>query len=146
MSVATGKSLTVTRVVPAEPARVFEAWTQPEIAIRWSCPYPGGAQEYTADLRVGGSYRLRMEVEGERYTAFGTYREIDPPNRVVYTWDWEEEAHACGETLVEVDFRAVPEGTEVRVTHSGFATEEDRQGHDEGWNACVDNLVTLLRG
>lgn len=144
MSVETVGAVRVTRVIGADRQAVWEAWTRPEHMKRWSCPEPGGVKEVTSDLRVGGSFTIRMVVGGVPHSAFGTYREIDEPRRLVYTWDWEEEDNAMGETLVTVEFKEVEGGTEVVVLHQGFPAEEARQGHEEGWNACIDNFAGLF--
>jgi uncharacterized protein YndB with AHSA1/START domain len=96
------------------------------------------------DLQVGGSYRIRMEIEGGPYTAYGTYKEIDPPRRLVYTWDWTEESHQVGETTVTVEFVEVDGGTEVRLTHDGFPAPEAKEAHEQGWGGCLDRFEALL--
>ena len=97
------------------------------------------------DARPGGSYRLAMRDPdgGETHTLVGEYREVTPPERLVYTWTWESNVGAMSgseNTLVEVDFREDGDSTEVVVTHSGFATPELRDMHAQGWNGCLDNL------
>lgn len=134
----------LTRTIRAGRQDVWDAWTRPEHMKKWSCPAPGGAKEVTSDLRVGGSFAIRMVVDGKAHNAFGTYREIDEPSRLVYTWDWEEEEGAMGETLVTVEFNEVDGGTEVVLRHEGFPVEEARKGHEEGWNACLDNFEGLF--
>lgn len=144
MTVETEKSLTITRTVAASPEAVFEAWTRPERMKKWKCPDPNADVRVVVDLRVGGAYEVTMGIEGGPFTAHGTYREIDPPRRLVYTWDWREDAHRMGvETLVTVEFEAVEGGTEIRLTHEGFPTDEARTGHLEGWTACAERLATL---
>ena len=144
MSVETVGAVEVRRVVKADPQRVWDAWTQPEQMKKWSCPAPGGAESVSCDLKVGGAFEIHMEVEEGSHTAFGVYREIDPPNRIVYTWDWREEENAMGETLVTVEFRAVDGGTEVTVLHEGFPAAEARDGHEEGWGACMSHFAALF--
>ena len=145
MTVQTIPALTMTRTIAADRARVFEAWTSKAHMERWCCPDPTAAVRVDLDVRPGGHFTMYMDVEGGPYTAFGTYKEVDPPNRLVYTWDWKEEAHAMGvETLVTVEFTEVEGGTEVRLTHEGFPVEEARTGHSEGWNACLERLVSLF--
>ncbi|HSM35097.1 MAG TPA: SRPBCC domain-containing protein [Longimicrobiales bacterium] len=142
---AEGHSLRVTRVVPASPARVFAAWTEAPHLRRWSCPEGVEVSDAEVDLRVGGAYRILMRgPEGERYTAFGTYREIQPPRRLVYTWDWEEKEHAVGETVVTVEFVDRGAATEVIVTHEGFGADEAAAGHEEGWTSCLNRLEGYL--
>ncbi len=124
MSVDTMNSLRLTRLIQANQQQVWNAWTQPELMRQWSCPAPGGVQDVESDFRVGGAFTIRMRVEGTDYTAIGTYKEIDAPNRLVYTWDWKEEDHRVGETLVTVEFEARGDATEVVLLHAGFAAVE----------------------
>lgn len=133
------------RSVTGSPERVFEAWTAPEQVKCWTCPDPGAGVDVDIDLRVGGHYTIRMHVEGGPFTAYGTYREVDPPRQLAYTWGWKEEAHAMGaETVLTVEFAPIEGGTEIRLTHSGFPTPDDRAGHEEGWKICVGRLAALV--
>ena len=141
------KVLRLVRTVAASPERAFEAWTTAEQVRRWTCPDPTASVDVEIDLRVGGKYSICMHVEGGPFTAHGTYREVDPPRRVVYTWGWKEEAHAMkAETVVTVEFVPVEGGTEIRLTHSGFPTADDRKGHEEGWKICVERFADLVSG
>lgn len=84
------------------------------------------------DLTVGGRYTLQMKSpEGESHTARGVYREIERPDRVVYTWARDEHPEH-GESLITVEFTAVEGGTEVRMLHSGLPSAESVSGHEEG--------------
>lgn len=144
MTAMTG-ALQLVRTVAASPERAFEVWTSPDQVERWTCPDPGASVDVEIDLRVGGHYSIRMHVEGGPFTACGTYREVDPPRRVVYTWGWKEEAHAMkAETVVTVEFVPVEGGTEIRLTHEGFPTPDDRDGHEEGWKICVGRFAEMV--
>ena len=144
MSVGTMNELKMTRTIKADQQAVWDAWTQPEHMKRWACPDPTGVRDVETDLRVGGAYRIVMEVEGNSHIAFGTYREIDPPNRIVYTWDWEDSENAMGETVVTVDFRATGDSTEVVLVHSGFPAVEAKEHHEQGWGACLMHFEGLF--
>lgn len=144
MTVDTTGSLRITRVIHADRQSVWDAWTQPEMMKRWMCPAPNGVQSVESDLKVGGAYAVHMVVEGNHHNAFGVYKEIDEPRRISYTWDWREEAMRMGETLVTVEFNEVDGGTEVVLTHEGFPAAEAKTGHEEGWNACLNNLEAAL--
>ena len=144
MSVETTNALRVTRTIKADRQRVWDAWTRPEQVKKWSCPVPDGVRAYDADLRVGGTYELAMDVEGERHTAFGQYREIDAPRRLVYTWDWREEDQRMGETVVTVEFEEGDGVTIVTLVHEGFPAEEAKKAHEQGWSACLDNFEGLF--
>lgn len=144
MSVETTTSLRIVRTIQADRQAVWDAWTKPEHMRRWSCPAPGGVQDIQSDFRVGGSFTISMNVEDEAHTAFGTYKEIDEPNRLVYTWDWREESHAMGETLVSVEFTEKGVATEVVLVHDGFPAVEAKSGHEEGWGACLAHFEALF--
>lgn len=144
MSVETISALRITRVIRADRQAVWDAWTQPEQMKRWACPAPGGVESITTDLRVGGSFDLRMNVDGNPHNAFGTYREVDPPSRLVYTWDWREEEAAMGETVVTVEFNVVEGGTEVVLVHDGFPAVEAKTAHEEGWGACLTHFEAIF--
>ncbi len=82
--------------------------------------------------------------EGDVHTVAGEYREISPPERLAYTWRWEEgrEPAMAGseDTLVVVEFHEDGDGTLVKLTHSGFASEEIKGMHAHGWEAVLANL------
>ena len=125
---------------------VFDAWTNPDVLREWWAAQPTwDTPTADVDLREGGRYRLAMRDpdSGETHTLVGEYREIRRPERLVYTWTWESNEDAMSgseDTLVEVDFADDGDGTNVVVTHSGFANEELRDMHAHGWNGCLDNL------
>ena len=110
----------------------------------WCCPDPNGEVSVESDFRVGGGYRIVMTVEGAQHIAYGTYREIDAPNRVVYTWDWDDPDMSMGETLVTVDFRANGEATDVTLVHAGFPALEAKEQHQQGWDACVARFEAMF--
>ncbi len=142
-----GISLTVRRVFRAAPERVFDAWTDPALLARWWGPDGTGPLDPRIDLRVGGEYRLDMRGEdsGKVYRLRGRYVEIDRPARLAFTWEWlDADNSADGETLVELDFRAVDGGTELTLTHTGFANDSRRAAHEEGWTSslgCLERAV-----
>jgi uncharacterized protein YndB with AHSA1/START domain len=101
--------------------------------------------ELDADLRVGGSYRIAMEQPGgERRTLVWTFREIAPPERLVYGWRWDSGPEMGTESLVTVVFREAGERTEVELIHTGIADDTVRDSHAAGWSGCLDGLVATL--
>jgi uncharacterized protein YndB with AHSA1/START domain len=145
MSTQTGTSLRVSRVIKADPDAVFRAWTEPEQLRQWSAPEGVTLQTAEVDLAVGGRYHLRMRSsEGKEHNAVGTYREIDRPHRLVYTWSWEEEEYDVGETLVTVEFNDVGGSTEVVITHERFPTSQARDDHEQGWTSCLNRLESVF--
>lgn len=138
--------LRLSRRFDAPRERVFDAWTNPDVLRQWWAAQPTwDTPTAEADVRPGGSYRLAMRDtdSGEIHTLVGEYREVRPPERLVYTWTWDTNTDAMTgseNTLVEVEFHEHGDGTEVVVTHTGFATPELRDMHAHGWNGCLDNL------
>jgi uncharacterized protein YndB with AHSA1/START domain len=145
MSTQTGTSLRVSRVIKADRDAVFRAWTEPEQLRQWSSPEGVTLQTAEVDLAVGGRYHLRMHSsEGQEHNAVGTYREIDRPYRLVYTWSWEEEEYDVGETLVTVEFNDLGGSTEVVITHERFPTSQARDDHEQGWTSCLNRLESVF--
>lgn len=139
----TSLELRVSRVIKARRELVFAAWTQPELMRRWLAPGTMRVAEASADARVGGTYRIAMAGDGcngpqGSAQASGTYTAVVPNERIQFTWNMANDAAA--ETLVTVDLRDVAGGTEVVITHRGFASAERRDKHEHGWTGCLDNL------
>lgn len=139
-------SLRLSRRFSATPERVFEAWTSPEVLRLWWAARPDweGA-DAEVDLRPGGRYRLSMRdtESGLVHSVVGEYTEVRRPERLAYTWTWEgepSEMTGSENTIVVVDFLETDEGTEVVLTHTGFASALIRDMHAAGWGGCLDNL------
>ena len=99
------------------------------------------------DLRVGGSYRLSAQDpdSGAVHTVGGTYREVQRPERLVYSWRWELDAGGFGhESVVTVRFAGDGRRTTVVIEHTGLESAESRDRHGHGWNACLDNLAARV--
>jgi uncharacterized protein YndB with AHSA1/START domain len=137
-------SLRVSRIIRAEAETLFRAWTDPRELMHWWRQEGQGWAFAGAsiDLRVGGSYRLGMTgPDGRTHVAVGTYRAIERPVRLVFTWDWEDPARRMGDTLVTVEFQdAGPAGTKVVVIHERFADPARMGRHQQGWT----ELLALL--
>ena len=135
------------RTFNAPAQAVFDAWTSAEVLRRW---WPAGSDWDTpvaeVDVRVGGRLRLVMRSpEGEEFGGRGEYLEINPPERLVFSWTWDgHEGHEGGQ-LVEVEFTEREDGTTtVVVTNRGLRDEESKRSHEQGWEASFDNLDRVL--
>lgn len=144
---ATAEAVIVKRTFAAPREKVFEAWVNPALMARWFCrcaKHPP-TRIIQADVRPGGQYRL--EVVGDKlYRGSGTYKEVRPPEKLVFTWNWQHDDFA--DTLVTVEFRSLGGSgfTEVTLTHELLPTEKARAEHRQGWNDCFDMLERTLRG
>jgi uncharacterized protein YndB with AHSA1/START domain len=147
-ALADNLSLAITRVFDAPREAVFAAWTDPAQMSEWMGPGEIRGEVETLDPRVGGAYRIVMRgTPAGNLAVRGTYREIDPPARLVFTWAWEEDAvtHRAGhETLVTVTLRAVGSRTELTLLHERFDTETSRDSHNGGWTGVFDKLTKHL--
>ena len=94
-----------------------------------------------------------MEVtsqDGTMYKQRVTFREIRPPEKLVFTWAWEkfspsgQKVNEQLETLVTVEFQVRGTFTEVFLTHEGFTDARARADHNKGWNGCFDALEKAL--
>jgi uncharacterized protein YndB with AHSA1/START domain len=91
------RELVVTRTFNGPARLVFEAWTKPELFKRWWVPKSMGMslRSCEMDVRVGGKYRLEFEPDAVAF--FGTYREVTPHSRLV--WSNEESGEASVTTV-----------------------------------------------
>jgi len=143
-------TLNVKKWIKAPAARVFAAWTTPEQVRQW-LGSKGNFSIASAkiDARPGGEYCFNaVSPQGEKVVR-GTYREVNPPKRLVFTWTSNSSCSGAGgvsETLVTVDFVEINGGTDVRITHELFTSAEARDQHNAGWTVCLDNLVQVLAG
>jgi uncharacterized protein YndB with AHSA1/START domain len=115
--------------------------------MRWFVEPDGEMRVVALDLRAGGSYRLEGKVGDKPWSIWGTYREVTPPSKLVYTWSWDNDPALGdplgGDTVVSVEFLDRGAETELVVTHERFATERARAEHNAGWIGCLDRLAAI---
>ncbi|MGB8956569.1 MAG: SRPBCC domain-containing protein [Tumebacillaceae bacterium] len=135
-------ALHVTHLFPGKRDRVFQAWTNKEELELWFGPegYQTTVQEL--DVRAGGTYRFEMRnPDGGVAFLTGTYMEMIPSEKLVYTWRWMDWAANVEDTLVTVQFIDKGDSTEVSVTHQNFASETARAGHGFAWNGILEGRL-----
>jgi uncharacterized protein YndB with AHSA1/START domain len=143
---STENTLVLTRIFAAPRALVFSAWTDPERAAVWWGPQGFVTLSCRMDVRPGGSWRIRMRSpQGEIHTKAGVYREIVPPERLVFTWAWEDADAVRGhETLVTVTFEDHGHATKLTLHQAIFESATAREAHREGWTSCLDRFAAYL--
>ena len=149
MSTTTSEdSVHLTRHLKAPRDRVFSYFSSADGLLQWMGPGDVKVLECLADFRVGGAYSVRMtSPQFGEMTASGVYREIVEPEKIVYTWKWEDdEDWAKVESVVSIELTAIGEETELRLSHAGFPSPESRGNHEHGWGACLGKLEALLVG
>ena len=139
--------LVMTHVFDAPRELVFAAWTERGHLERWQGA-PEGMTVTTeeADIRPGGRFRICMRSpEGAEHWLQGVYREVLPPERLVFTHAWlDADKRPAPETLVTVTFAEHGETTELTLRQSGLASVASRDGHREGWASTFRRLGTYL--
>jgi uncharacterized protein YndB with AHSA1/START domain len=127
--------------IAASPETIFGFFTDHDKMIQWI--------GRDADLDPQPTGLFRCDVNG-RDVARGEYVEVDPPNRIVFTWGWEQsEANLSplpGESKVEVTFEEVADGTLVRLVHSNLPTDAARSAHGHGWDHYLSRLAVAVAG
>lgn len=135
-SVAGMNELTVEARVAASPHRVWTDLTDADALGAWF--WPARFETVAAvDPRPQGVWEVRSPVAG--IGVDGRVLSADPPRALRLMWRWQGESATTSVEilLTEVDDSA----TRVRVTHSGFETEEDRDEHVQGWTDCLRRLA-----
>jgi uncharacterized protein YndB with AHSA1/START domain len=140
------RDLVVTRVFDAPRRLVFRAWTDPELAVHWWGPQGFTSISCEMDVRPGGKWRRSMlSPEGSLHCARGVYREIVAPERLVFTYAWEDaEGRPGHETLVSVIFVERGGQTELTLRQAVFETATARDSHRGGWTSCLERFAEYL--
>ena len=138
-------SLTIVRRIKAPIARVYAAWTDAERLSLWWGPHHTRVEAAELDVRVGGIFRTVLrEDNGERHEVSGTYTEVSPERRLVFDWAWVSMPDR--RSRVTVEFRTIPDGTEVTLVHDRFADADTATRHRRGWTESFERLVAWLGG
>jgi uncharacterized protein YndB with AHSA1/START domain len=133
------RELVVTRTFNGPAHIVFEAWTKPELFRRWWLPKSMGMslRSCQMDVRVGGKYRLEFEPDGMAF--FGTYLEVTPPSRLV----WTNEEGGEGGPVTTVTFEDKGDKT-LLVLHELHSSKEALDAAGTGAaDAMVETFAQL---
>ena len=133
------------RTFHAPREKVFRAWTVPEELKRWWGPVGATTPVAEIDLQVGGKYRIGMQFpQKDIFYVTGIYREIQPPEKLVFTWRWEQSESDFEETLVTIEFHQQGNSTEVTLTHTDLPTKESYENHRQGWRGFFDTFAKFI--
>ena len=140
-----GLALHLERVLHASRPLVFEACIDPQELAKWWGPAGFTSPSIEIDPRVGGGYRIAMQPpDGELFYLRGEFREVDPPNRLIYTFVWEDPTPDDQETVVTLSFGDLERDTALVLDQGPFATEERRALHEAGWTDSLERLEASL--
>ena len=133
--------ITVTRRIEAPPERVYGFFTDPALWSRWQ------GTSARVDAQPGGVLQIAMGPAGSGL-AEGRFVELDPFERIVFTWGWSSSPLSTlppGSTVVTVHLRPDGDGTVVTLTHDSLPPDE-REIHEAGWMLYLDRLVVVAEG
>jgi uncharacterized protein YndB with AHSA1/START domain len=127
------------------PAQVWHAWTDPKALSVWFGPGEDNSVIHAhTEVRVGGGFRVAFRMpNGDEHDVSGTYREVVPERKLVFTWAWRSTPER--ESLVTVQFTPTAGGTQMDFLHEQFWDEAARDDHEGGWRPTFDKLTRFLR-
>jgi uncharacterized protein YndB with AHSA1/START domain len=152
------REIVLERVFDAPRELVWRAFTQPEHLMRWWGPKDFTSPVARIDLRVGGKYLNCMRSpDGQDYWSTGVYREIVPPQRLVYTDSFADadgnpvpaSHYGMGddwpdEQLVTLTLEDIGGKTKLTMHHTGFPAGDHSDMAAQGWNESFDKLAASL--
>ena len=147
VSPASDRELVFTRVFNAPRRHVFDAWTKPEHLVSWYVCDRSSLVVCEVDLRVGGAYRFVARLDdGSEHTISGVYRDIAPPERLVFTHRFNDDPGK--EALVALQFDERNGKTTMTMT-ALYRSVEDRNavldiGADRGIAESFERLAGHL--
>jgi uncharacterized protein YndB with AHSA1/START domain len=138
-------TITLHRVLPVVPAKLYRAFTTADAMAQWLPPYGFTCTVHELDARVGGRHRISFTnfTTGNSHSFGGEYRELVPDERLQYT-DVFDDPNLPGEMVVTVTLRAVPVGTELRIEQAGIPDAIPAEACYLGWQESLDKLARLV--
>ncbi|MCF8607152.1 SRPBCC domain-containing protein [Gordonia sp. HY442] len=154
MNTDTEKQFTIEYRFNASRRRVWEAWTDPSVAMLWWHPHDVVIKEDSLyiDLREGGSYGYTMVIpDGTEYPTVGAYTKIAEPELLQFTWG-ADTASATAEAvdeeppLITVELSERDDGTcDMRFHVQGIADDRGSEhGMYDGWVEAFEELTTAF--
>ena len=146
--------LTLHRVLKAPRKLVWECWTNPEHLKNFFVPKPHQMTEVKLDLRAGGAFCTTMLVDGTEYPNDGSYLEVVPEERLVFTdmllAGWKPvEQPGLGFTAI-LTLKDHPDGTDytavARHATAETAKRHSDMGFQDGWGTVASQLEDYARG
>jgi uncharacterized protein YndB with AHSA1/START domain len=133
------------RVMAARPEKVYRAFVESDAVASWLPPYGFLCTVQELDARVGGWHRMsfRNFTTGKSHSFGGTYVELVPGERLVYT-DSFDDPNLPGEMRVTVSLKAVSVGTEIHIEQEGVPDVIPPEACYLGWQDSLDKLARLV--
>jgi len=141
--------VTVTRILDADPERVWDAWTRADLFARWffTPPFVTPAETVALDVRPGGRWTATQEsTEDDTELPFvGEYLEVDAPSRLVLTFEDPANPLNPDREVATVTLLRLADGrTEMTLHQQGHLPAEEYALMAQGYGRFFDNLAELL--
>ncbi len=135
----TDLTVKINKVIDAPIGKVFDAWLDPKTLSQFILPMPGMEEpEVENEAREGGNFTIIMKVGDDKVLHTGKYLEIDPPKKLVFTWD---SPVSTDDSIVTLNFTDLGDSrTNIELTHLRFIDEERRSNHEGGWSNILNKL------
>ncbi|MCK9550688.1 SRPBCC family protein [Aquamicrobium lusatiense] len=133
------------RVLATGPEKVYRAFTEADAIASWLPPYGFLCTVHEMDAKVGGRHRMsfRNFTTGQSHSFGGTYVELVPGERLVYT-DTFDDPNLPGEMRVTITLKAVSMGTEIHIEQQGVPDIIPPDACYLGWQDSLHKLARLV--
>ncbi len=133
------------RVIAAKPEKVYRAFLNADALAKWLPPNGFTCHVHHFDPKVGGGHKMSFTnfTTGNGHSFGGTYKELVPNARLVYT-DKFDDPNLPGEMTVTVTLKAVLVGTELNIVQEGVPDVIPAEGCYLGWQESLINLAKLV--
>ena len=133
------------RVFAVQPEKLYRAFVEPDAMASWLPPYGFVCTVHELEPKVGGAHRMsfRNFTTGESHAFGGTYLEVVPGERLVYT-DRFDDPDLPGEMKITVTLKAVSVGTEVHIEQQGIPDVIPVEACHLGWQDSLHKLALLV--
>lgn len=137
--------LEAARTFPVRRPRLYECFADAALLAKWWGPRGFTIPSIEFTPSAGAGYRIEMQPQGgEAFELRGTFRTVEAPSRLAFSFEWVPPDPDDQETLAELSFEEVDDSTELRLRQGPFKTESRRALHRDGWGESLDRLAALV--
>jgi uncharacterized protein YndB with AHSA1/START domain len=141
--------LRIERRIRQTPEACFDLWMRPDEVAKWWGPKDEAGLPFSAEVHAwsalpGAVWSVTMTApDGAKYFQEGLMLEIVRPRLLRFSFAWISDGQRGPATEVRLEFRPDGLGTHLIFQHIGFVDAATRDGHDQGWQDCLDRLCAL---